>query len=127
MVVALTLAIFLYVMARKREYAILRALGVPAKQANQQTVLLLLLLGGLGISLGGFSSWNYAINQAKASLSTLPMPAGVSPSADLSPFVLAGLCAAVFLLLAVCLRAPALEKDEKASLEAALASENQSA
>ncbi|MGD0611585.1 MAG: FtsX-like permease family protein [Anaerolineales bacterium] len=101
MVVALTLAVFLYVMARKREYAILRALGVPAKQANQQTVWPLLLLGGLGISLGGLSSWNYAIDQAKASLSTLPMPSGVSPSADLSLFVLAGLCAAVFLLLAL--------------------------
>jgi ABC-type antimicrobial peptide transport system permease subunit len=101
MVVALTLAVFLYVMARKREYAILRAMGVPAKQANRQTVWPLLLLGGLGISLGGLSSWNYAIDQAKASLSTLPMPSGVSPSADLSLFVLAGLCAAVFILLAL--------------------------
>jgi ABC-type antimicrobial peptide transport system permease subunit len=51
--------------------------------------------------LGGLSSWNYAIDQAKASLSTLPMPSGVSPSADLSLFVLAGLCAAVFILLAL--------------------------
>jgi ABC-type antimicrobial peptide transport system permease subunit len=101
MVVALILAVFLYVMARKRDYAILRALGVPARQANRQLALPLLLLGGLGIGLGGLASWNYALNQAKAALSALPMPSGVSPSADLSPFILAGLCAAIFLLLAL--------------------------
>ena len=101
MAVALILAVFLYVMARKRDYAILRALGVPARQANGQLVLPLLLLGGLGIITGGSSSWNYAISQAKDSLSSLPLPAGVSPSADLSLFILLGLCAVMFLLLAL--------------------------
>jgi ABC-type antimicrobial peptide transport system permease subunit len=101
LVVALILAVFLYVMARKRDYAILRALGVPAKQANGQIIMPLLLLGGFGSILGGLPSWSYAIHQAKASLSTLPTPAGVSPSADISPFILAGLCAAIFLLLAL--------------------------
>jgi ABC-type antimicrobial peptide transport system permease subunit len=101
LVVALILAVFLYLMARKRDYAILRALGVPKKQANWQLILPMLLLGGLGIILGGLPSWNYALTQAKASLSTLPTPAGVYPSADLSPFVLAGLCATIFLLLAL--------------------------
>ena len=101
MVVALILAVFLYVTARKRDYAILRALGVPRKQASGQLLLPILLLGGLGILLGGLPAWNYALTQAKASLSSLPMPAGVSPSADLSPFILAGLCAAIFTLLAL--------------------------
>jgi antitoxin component of MazEF toxin-antitoxin module len=59
----------------------------------------LLLLGGLGIVAGGLPAWNYALDQAKAALSTIPTPAGVTPSADLSPFALAGLCAAIFLLL----------------------------
>jgi ABC-type lipoprotein release transport system permease subunit len=99
LVVALILAVFLYAMARKRDYAILRALGVPKKQANGQLLLPLLLLGGLGIILGGLPAWNYAIAQAKASLSSLPLPTGVSPSADLSPFILAGLCIAIFLFL----------------------------
>lgn len=101
MVVALILAVFLYVLARKRDYAILRALGVPKKRASGQLLLPLLLLGGLGIILGGLPAWNYALTQAKASLSSLPMPAGVSPSADLSLFFLAGLCAAIFLILAL--------------------------
>ena len=34
MVVALILAVFLYVMQRKRDYAILRALGVPGKASQ---------------------------------------------------------------------------------------------
>jgi ABC-type antimicrobial peptide transport system permease subunit len=101
LVVALILAVFLYVTARKRDYAILRALGVPKKHASGQLLLPLLLLGGLGILLGGLPAWSYALTQAKASLSTLPLPAGVSPSADLSPFILAGLCIAIFLLLAL--------------------------
>jgi ABC-type antimicrobial peptide transport system permease subunit len=101
LVVALILAVFLYQMQRKRDYAILRALGVPAKQANTQLIWTLLLSGGLGIILGGLPAWNYALDQAEVSLSTLPTPAGVSPSANLSLFVLVGLCAAMFLLLAL--------------------------
>jgi hypothetical protein len=100
MVVALSMAVFLYTMARKRDYAIQRALGVPARQASRQLVLPLLLLGGLGMLSGGLPAWNYALGQAKATLSTLPTPAGVAPSAHLSPFVLAGLCGAIFLCLA---------------------------
>ena len=101
MVVALIMAVFIYLMQRKRDYAILRALGVPVKQANGQLILPLLLLGGLGIIIGGLPSWNYALSKAKASISTIPTPAGVYPSADLSPFFLAGLCVAIFLLLAL--------------------------
>jgi hypothetical protein len=100
MVATLILAVFLYQVQRKRDYAILRALGVPAKQANVQMILPLLLLGGLGITLGGLPAWNYALEQAKATLSTIPLPAGASPSADLSPLILAGLCLAVFIVLA---------------------------
>ncbi len=101
MVVALIMAVFIYLMQRRRDYAILRALGVPVKPANRQLVLPLLLLGGLGIILGGLPSWNYALHQAKASISTIPTPAGVYPSANLNPFFLAGLCLAIFLLLAL--------------------------
>ena len=100
MVVALILAVFLYMMQGKKDYAILRAMGVPKKQANRQLTLPLLLLGEIGVLLGGYPAWNYALSQAKASLSSLPLPTGVSPSADLSFLYLAGLCAVIFLLLA---------------------------
>lgn len=100
MVAALSMGVFLYLMHHKRNYAFLRALGVPVKQANGQLILPLLLLGGLGIGAGGLLAWNYALDQAKDILSTLPTPAGVSPSADLSLLFLAGLYLAIFLVLA---------------------------
>jgi ABC-type antimicrobial peptide transport system permease subunit len=99
LILALVMAVFLYVNAHKRDYAILRALGVPARQANGQLALPLLFLGGLGILAGGLPSWNYALNQARATISTLPTPAGVTPSADLSVFFLAILCEAIFIFL----------------------------
>ena len=99
LVTALILAVFLYQMQRKRDYAILRALGVPIRKANAQFVRPLLLLGGLGIIAGGLTAWKYALDQARVTLSAIPTPAGVSPSAELSLIFLAGLCAAVFLLL----------------------------
>lgn len=101
MVVALILAVFLYVMQGKKDYAILRAMGIPKDQANRQLTLPLLLLGEIGIMLGGFPAWNYALTQAKASLSSLPLPTGVTPSADLKILYLAGLCLGIFLLLAL--------------------------
>lgn len=100
MIIALSMAVSLYILIRKHDFAILRALGVPAKQASGQLTLPLLLLGGLGIIAGGLPSWNYTLNQVKATLSALPTPAGVTPSAQLSPFILPGLCGAIFLLLA---------------------------
>lgn len=101
MATALIMLVFLYVMQRRRDYAILRALGVPAKRANRQLILPLFLLGGLGIIGGGLPAWRYALNQAKDALSTIPTPSGVYPSSDLSPWFLAGFCAAIFLLLAL--------------------------
>jgi ABC-type lipoprotein release transport system permease subunit len=100
MVAALSMGVFLYMMAHKRNYAFLRALGVPVKQANGQLILPLLLLGGLGIAAGGLLAWNYALRQAQDTLSTIPTPAGVFPSAELSPIFLAGLYLAIFLVLA---------------------------
>ena len=48
MVVTLILAIFIYVMQGKKDYAILRAMGVPKDQANSQLTLPLLLLALIG-------------------------------------------------------------------------------
>ncbi|MGB4594959.1 MAG: ABC transporter permease [Anaerolineaceae bacterium] len=101
MVAALIMAVFLYLMQHQREYAIARALGVPGRQANRQLILPLLLFGLLGILLGGLSSWNNALGKAKANLSGIPTPAGVTPSADLNSLFLVALCLAIFLLLAV--------------------------
>lgn len=101
MVAALIMAVFLYLLQFRRAYAIARALGVPGKQANSQAVLPLLLIGLLGILIGGLFSWNNALGKAKANLSSIPTPAGIAPSADLSPLFLVALCLAIFLFLIV--------------------------
>lgn len=101
MVAALIMAIFLYLLQFRRAYAIARALGVPGKQANSQAVLPMLLIGLLGILIGGLFSWNNALGKAKANLSSIPTPAGIAPSADLSPLFLVALCLAIFLFLIV--------------------------
>ena len=117
MVGALLLVVILFVLQGRKNYAILRALGLPKKQANRQTIFPLLLLGEIGIISGGYSSWQYAINQAKESLSSLPLPSGVTPSADLSPMILVGLCVSVFLLLALFVWLAVLSLSRKPVLE----------
>lgn len=99
MAVAFILAVFLYINQRKKDYAILRALGVPAKRANAQLILPLLLMGGLGIIAGGLTAWNYALDQARDTLSTIPAPSGVIFSEDLNPIYLIVFYAALFLFL----------------------------
>ncbi|PKO02271.1 MAG: hypothetical protein CVU43_08575, partial [Chloroflexi bacterium HGW-Chloroflexi-5] len=101
MVAVLIMAVFLYLMQFKREYAIARALGVPRKEANIQTILPLLLVSLIGILLGGLTSWKHALDKAKDNLSSIPTPAGVTPSAELNTLVLVVLCLAIFLLLMV--------------------------
>jgi len=101
LVMALIMAVFLYLLQHKREYAIARALGVPRKLANRQAAYPLLLFGGFGILLGGIISWKDALDKARSNLSAIPTPAGISPSADLSPLFLAGICILIFVLLAV--------------------------
>lgn len=101
MVATLVMAVFLYLMQHRHAYAIARALGVPGKQANRQVVLPLLLFGLLGILLGGLLSWKNALGKASANLSTIPTPAGLTPSAELNPLFLVALCLAIFFLLAV--------------------------
>ncbi|MDP3450654.1 MAG: hypothetical protein Q8R87_08740, partial [Anaerolineaceae bacterium] len=77
------------------------ALGVPRKEANIQTILPLLLVSLIGILLGGLTSWKHALDKAKENLSSIPTPAGVTPSAELNTLVLVVLCLAIFLLLMV--------------------------
>ncbi|PKO06494.1 MAG: hypothetical protein CVU41_07190 [Chloroflexi bacterium HGW-Chloroflexi-3] len=97
----LVMMVFLYLLQRKRDHAILRALGVPIVHTKVQLILPLILIGGLGIIAGSLFSWNYALELAKDTLSTIPTPAGVYPSADLNFNYLIGFCLVIFLLLIV--------------------------
>ncbi len=95
------LVVFLYLLQRRRDYAILRALGVTQRSANRQLLIPLLLIGFLSILVGSVSAWKFALNKAAESLSTLPLPSGVAPSATLPPGILMGLGSGIFILLLV--------------------------
>jgi ABC-type antimicrobial peptide transport system permease subunit len=101
LLLALALAVFLYLTQRRRDYAILQALGVPKNNANHQMLLPLALLGVVGILAGGIPSWKYALSKAAASLATLPTPAGEMPSTTLNLIYLATLCTIILFLLMI--------------------------
>lgn len=77
------LSVFLYLRQQGRNYAILRALGVPAKSGNRQLILPLLILGLVGSSIGSILSWVNGHARAAESLSRLPLPSGALPEPGL--------------------------------------------
>lgn len=98
---ALGMAVLLYLTQQRRNYAILRAFGVPERGANQQMLVPIAVIGALGILIGGVISWRYALGQAATSLASLPTPEGETLSTELHPGYLVALCASIlFLLLA---------------------------
>jgi ABC-type antimicrobial peptide transport system permease subunit len=84
LILALTLAVFLYLTQRRKDYAILRALGVPKGRANLQVLLPILYIGMASIFLGEIPAWIYALSNTAKTFSKLPTPAGIAPSTTLS-------------------------------------------
>ncbi|HHW25731.1 MAG TPA: hypothetical protein GXX23_00100 [Firmicutes bacterium] len=104
LVPAMALASFLYLWQRKRDFAILRSLGVPRGEGIRQLVWSMAVIGVTGVAGGGALSWGYALRKASKTLASLQGPKGASPSANLSPAWLALLCVmalAVLLSLAI--------------------------
>ncbi len=99
LLVALSLAAFLYVMQRRREFAILRALGMPVRQASRGALLPIAVLGLLAVFGGGILAWRYALSHAANTLAAIALPEGASAAVDLNPLWLIGLAAAVFFML----------------------------
>ena len=101
LIVALLLVVFIYLLQRRRDFAILRALGVPRGKAIRQMLLPITLIGMAGIFGGGWASWRYALGKAEETLSALPTPAGVELSVMLNELWLVGLCGAILVLLMI--------------------------
>jgi len=96
---ALSLTAILYLLQRRCDFAILRALGVTSSTSIRQTLLPITLVGGIGILFGGSGAWRYSLMEAGETLSTVPTPAGVAPSATLNPLWLVGLITGIIALL----------------------------
>lgn len=98
---ALILTVVLYLRQRRREFAILRALGVPKQDAIMQTLWPITLIGAAGILTGGLLSWHYALGKASETLASLQGQEDGTLSGTLSPVWLAGLCAGLFVIIMI--------------------------
>lgn len=67
----LALAAWLYLRQHRREFAIARALGVPALTASWHMLQPLVAVGGIAILGGGDIAWRYALKQADKTLASL--------------------------------------------------------
>lgn len=99
LVLALALTAFLYLRQRRRDFAILRSLGVPKRTAIEQTLQPIALVGAGAMLLGGFPAWFYALGKAGKTLAALQGPRVAEPAAALSLFWPIGLCTMAFSLL----------------------------
>jgi len=99
LLLAMTLIAFLYLRQRRREFAILRALGVPKPVAIWQLLQSMTVVGAVGVLVGGLPSWSYALGKAGDTLASLQGIRGDGLSNALSLSWLAGLCAGVITLL----------------------------
>ncbi len=96
---AMALAAFLYRWQRRKDFAILRSMGVPKVKATWQLVWAMTAIGAVGVTGGGLLAWGYALGKARRTLASLQGPKAASLSADLSPAWLVGLCAAAIAVL----------------------------
>ncbi len=83
LLIATVFSVFLYLRQHRANYAILRALGVPAKDCNKQLITPLLILGIVGSGIGTILSWKIAHAKALESISRLPLPSGTLPELNL--------------------------------------------
>ncbi|MDF2571865.1 MAG: FtsX-like permease family protein [Sporomusa sp.] len=98
---ALILAVFLYLRGRRHDFAIMRALGVPKKVAVSRMLLPILLIGGCGGVVGGFSSWKYSFGKVIETLTSIERSSKFTMSSSLPLNWLVLLCTGIVAFLSV--------------------------
>ncbi len=98
---ALCLVVFFYLRARRRDAAIARALGVPARACVRQGALPLLLIGSLGTLVGGWLGWRYALRHGAAALAALDSYGDVVDISLPICYLAALLCGVLLLVVAL--------------------------
>lgn len=95
-VLALFLAVYLYIGRSKKTYAIMRTLGVPGKAAEHSVVLPFVAVSVLAVPVGGIAGLSYAQNAAAKTIAQMAdsAPIGYVPDAKLPTGVI------IFCLLA---------------------------
>jgi len=59
---AVMLVVYIYVLHRKRDFAIMRAMGCPRRQAGTALLLPLIVVAVAGVATGSIASWIYSSN-----------------------------------------------------------------
>lgn len=93
------LVAFLYLRFQYKNFAVMRALGMPSKRARGQIILPMACLGGSGIVACGFLSWNHALAQAASTLGEAYVSEEMIALPSLSAIRPMTICACVFVLM----------------------------
>lgn len=117
LVMGLILTAFLYLRLRRRDFAALRAMGLPARKAARDLLGPMAVVGLAGVAAGCVPSWRYAMAKAGQTLSAIPGPEGVEAAAELSPAFPAAIGAVIFALLLIFIRAGAAYLSRRPVLE----------
>lgn len=113
LVLAFAAVVFLYTWQRRKECAIARAMGIPAKKAAVCSCLPLMVLGIPAILAGGLLAWKFGLDKAGETLAALEAGA----QTDLSWFWLWWSLLLVWLLLSAALLIGSLFSSGKSVLE----------
>ena len=68
LILVLALVVFLYLRQRIKDYAVMRALGCPARTVAGRLIASILLFGLPAVALGGAGGWYFALNQAEGAM-----------------------------------------------------------
>ncbi|MCL2592332.1 MAG: hypothetical protein FWD82_03105 [Defluviitaleaceae bacterium] len=102
LVFVLALVAFLFLQQRRRDFAILRALGLPIHNIYRKLFVSILFVGLPPMIIGGIVAYNFAISQASDTLSSLgDMVSGFEANAVLPIHLIALLIAVVFVTLLI--------------------------
>lgn len=113
MVSALAVVSFLYTWQRRKEIAIARSLGVPARSAAVGACLPMISFGACAVLVGGVFAWRYGLKQAEQTLAQIAS----GGRAELNVFWLVGICLLLWLALSVVLLAGSLSYVHRPVLE----------
>ena len=115
-VLVLALVVFLYVRVRRKDFAIMRALGTPASTALRQLMLSVVVFGLPAVIVGGFAAWRVALRGAAGTLNPIAEvqdAQGFETGALISVWWLVGMVAAVFVGMAVLIFVGAVKQSRR--------------
>ena len=95
----LCLVVFIYLRGQRRNFAVMRVLGVPNRTAVCQALGTIMSMGIISIVSGGVLSWGYALSTATKTLASFNISGDIKVSAALSPMWLVVLCTGFLALL----------------------------